>query len=149
MVAFSRCMRTHGASWFPDTLPGAGGSLPKLDLARLGVSVSGFVAPKGSCQHWVSSTTSTSIVGLEQCESSAVCLPAETQRLLNTGLRQARCMRAHGVPNWPDPAADSLGRVAFAISISRDGCDPNSPRLTHPEDQCLTGGVDAGWAVSP
>lgn len=149
MVAFSRCMRTHGVSRFPDPLPGTGGSLPKLDLARLGVSTSGFRAANRSCQQWVPGATSTSIVGLEQCESSAVCLPAETRRLLNAGLRVARCMRAQGVPNWPDPVADSLGRVAFAISISRDGFDPNSPQLSSRENACATGGVDVGWAVSP
>lgn len=149
MVAFSRCMRSHGVSRFPDPLPDTDGSLPKLDRKRQGASMSQFQAAKRSCRHWIPGTTSTSIVGLEQCEPSGICLPAETQRLLNAGLRMARCMRHHGVPNWPDPAADSAGRVAFPISLSRDGFDPNSPQLTHPENACLTGGVEVGWAVSP
>jgi hypothetical protein len=148
MVAFSRCMRSCGVARFPDPLPGAGGSLPKVDPKKdLGVSIARFQSAKRACQHWIPSTPG--IVAVGQCESSAVCLAAETARLLNAGLRMARCMRAHGVPSWPDPDADSLGRVAFPISISRDGFDPNSPQLSGKEDVCATGGIDVGWAVSP
>jgi hypothetical protein len=37
-------------------------------------------------------------------------------------------MRAHGVPNWPDPTTDpDSGFVEFVLSISRIGFDPHSP----------------------
>src|SRR6266568_4750991 len=48
----------------------------------------------------------------------------------------SHCMRSHGVPNWPDPAPDSLGRVAFPISISKDGFDPNTPQIGAKENEC-------------
>lgn len=38
-------------------------------------------------------------------------------------LKLARCMRAHGVPKFPDPPADGLFLNAFAAS----GVDPNTP----------------------
>lgn len=45
-------------------------------------------------------------------------------------------MRSHGVPNWPDPAADYLGRVAFPISISKDGFYANSPQIETTDNKC-------------
>jgi hypothetical protein len=53
------------------------------------------------------------------------------------------------VPNWPDPTIDSVGRPGFAISISKDGFNPDSQFLTQ-QDECgrLTGSP-APRAVSP
>ncbi len=50
------------------------------------------------------------------------------QQALNVMRKYARCMRAHGVPNFPDPTATD-GRVEFVISVSRDGFDPHSPQI--------------------
>ena len=51
-------------------------------------------------------------------------------------LQFARCMRAHGVPNWPDPTIDSQGRPVFAISISKDGFNPYSPPIWAKGNHC-------------
>jgi hypothetical protein len=37
----------------------------------------------------------------------------------------ARCMRHHGMPNFPDPTNDTHGRPVFNIHI-----DPNSPQIS-------------------
>jgi len=39
------------------------------------------------------------------------CPPALVQQMLNADLKLARCMRSHGVPNFPDPTTDSNGPV--------------------------------------
>ena len=142
-VAFSACMRTHGVPKFPDPLEG--GALQKTDPTTLGVSTSQFQAATRSCLHLLPARVSN--LALEQCQSAGACTAAETQRLLNAGLSMARCMRAHGLPNWPDPAADPLGRVAFPISIGRAGFDPRSPEMSSTENNCPN--VPVGFAISP
>jgi hypothetical protein len=41
------------------------------------------------------------------------------QQAVNAGREFARCMRSHGVPNWPDPTVDSEGRPLFNIRVPR------------------------------
>ena len=88
---------------------------------------------------------------LQQCEAAGICTRAETQLMLNAGLRFAACMRSHGLPKWPDPTSDSQGRVAFAISVSKDGFDPHSPRIEAKANECghLMPGGGVPLAVSP
>ena len=38
------------------------------------------------------------------------------QVLLTEGRKFAHCMRNHGVPNWPDPTIDSMGRPSFNVT---------------------------------
>jgi len=146
-VAFSHCMRSHGVPNFPD--PSSSGTLPKTSPQRLGVSDSQFQAAQGACQHLLPNTVNNS--QLEQCEAAGVCSRAETQQMLTAGLRFARCMRSHGLPTWPDPTTDSQGRVAFAISISKDGFDPHSHRIDPELNDCehLMPGGGVPLAVSP
>jgi hypothetical protein len=125
-------MRSHGVPNFPDPL--SNGELPKTSAQLLGVSISQFGAAQRACQHLLPTTVTNS--GLEQCEAAGVCSRAETQLMLNDGLRFARCMRSHGVTNWPDPSADSQGRVAFAISVSQDGFDPHSQQIEAKVNEC-------------
>jgi hypothetical protein len=48
-------------------------------------------------------------------------------------LKFARCMRSHGVPDWPDPALDR-GRAIFDPLTA--GIDPNSPQVSTKIDAC-------------
>jgi hypothetical protein len=141
---FANCMRSHGVSRFPD--PDSRGVLPKTDLQRLGVTSSQLNAAQRACQNLLPNGGS-----IEQCESAGVCSPVVTQQMLNAGLRFAQCMRSHGVQRWPDPTADSQGRVAFAISVSQNGFDPHSPQITNKVDECvhLMPGSSVPLAVSP
>ena len=146
-VAFASCMRSHGVPNFPD--PSGSGALPKTSPQRLKVSSSQFQTAQGACQHLLPSTVTNS--ALQQCEAAGICTRAETQLMLNAGLRFAACMRSHGLPKWPDPTSDSQGRVAFAISVSKDGFDPHSPRIEAKANECghLMPGGGVPLAVSP
>lgn len=93
-LAFSRCMRSHGVLSFPD--PGSGGGIPKIALQRLGVSLSRFQAAQQACRHLLPNGGS----GPSQ---------AQLQQSRSQALRFSRCVRAHGVPSFPDP--DSSGRI--------------------------------------
>jgi hypothetical protein len=49
---------------------------------------------------------------------------------VDQGLAYSSCMRAHGVPNFPDPVHGANGHV----SINLGAIDPNSPQA-HPDGQ--------------
>jgi hypothetical protein len=103
LVAFSRCVRSHGVASFPD--PQAGASNIKFPSAQqLRVSSSQLSAAETACQRLLP-------VGVDdQFPRSEVPL------LLRGMLPFSGCMRSHGVPNFPDPAVDSEGRPIFPLS---------------------------------
>jgi hypothetical protein len=156
-VRYSRCMRSHGVPSFPD--PDSSGSIPKGDAQSLGVSTSGYEAAETACRHLLP-TGGSFEQGALQCTLAADCPPAVVQQMTSAMTKFARCMRSHGVPNWPDPTLDPQGRPVFAISAGRDGFDPDSPQITGTDQECvrLTGqhtdasghgpGVDGPRAVS-
>jgi hypothetical protein len=93
-LAFSRCMRSNGVLSFPD--PNSAGVIPKVALQRLGVSSSRFESAQSACQHLLPNGGS----GPDQ---------AQLQQSRTQALRFSRCVRAHGVTNFPDP--DNTGRI--------------------------------------
>jgi hypothetical protein len=115
LVAYSHCMRSHGVPDFPD--PTSSGQLPKTDAQLLGVSNSQLQAARTACQHLI--PTGGSLQQREyQCMQNSDCPPALVQQMLNADLKLARCMRSHGVPNFPDPTTDSNGPI---FNISKAG----------------------------
>jgi hypothetical protein len=115
-LAFSRCVRSHGVPNYPD--PDSNGVLPKGDGPHFGVSNSQFQAADQACQHLLPSG-SLSAGSLRTCYLTGDCSPALVHQALTQGVKFARCMRAHGVPDWPDPSVDSEGRPLFDIQVPR------------------------------
>ncbi len=115
-VAYSACMRSHGVPNYPD--PDSNGQLPKETAQQLGVSPSQFNAAQRACQHLLPNTGSTGSFDQQeqQCYTAGNCPPALVQQMLTVGRKFARCMRSHGVSNWPDPTLDSQGRPFFNLS---------------------------------
>lgn len=111
-VAYSHCMRTHGVPNFPD--PAAQASLPKLTPQQLGVSTTSFQAAQRACQQKQQPTQ------------------AQQPKIMTALLSFARCMRAHGIPTWPDPTTDHTGQPVFNIP----GLDPTSPKISTTADAC-------------
>ncbi len=130
-VGFSRCMRSHDVPNFPD--PGSSGQIPKESAQHLGVSSSQFTAAQRACQHLLPTTGgSLTASSLQQCYLAGVCPQALVQQAVNAGLKFARCMRSHGVPNWPDPTIDSQGRPVFNITVPR----PPPPQVSTAINKC-------------
>ena len=111
-VAYSHCMRSHGVPGFPD--PASNGAIPKTSAQELGVSDSRFQAALSACQHLLPAATSSGQQA-QQCMQAGVCPQALVQQMLTADRSFARCMRSHGVPNWPDPIVDSEGRPVFNL----------------------------------
>ncbi len=112
-VAYSQCMRSNGVLNYPD--PGSGGQLPKGDAQHFGVSDSQYRAAQNACKHLLPTGGSFEDQA-RQCIQTGNCPPALVQQMLTAGRKFAQCMRAHGVPNWPDPIISSDGAPIFKVS---------------------------------
>ncbi len=150
-VAYSACMRAHGVPNFPD--PASGGQLPKADAHRLGVSSAALHASQQACRSELPNGGGTITAGsIDQCMSASVCPRDLVLQVLTEEQNFARCMRAHGVPNWPDASIDAQGRPVFAISISKLGFDPYSRQVWAQGNRCshlMPGLPGLPAAVSP
>jgi hypothetical protein len=107
-VAFSGCMRSRGVPNYPD--PDSSGQLPKGGAEQFGVSSSRYQAAQHACQQLL--PTGGSLHQQEyQCMQNSDCPSALVQQMLGADRKLARCMRSHGVPNFPDPTTDAHGPV--------------------------------------
>jgi hypothetical protein len=119
-VAYSQCMRAHGVPRYPD--PGSDGGVPKGSAQTFGVSDSVFQAAQNNCQHLLPTGGSLEQQA-RQCINAGDCPPALVQQILTAQRKFARCMRSHGVPNWPDPTIGRNGAPIFNLipaGISHD-----------------------------
>jgi hypothetical protein len=118
-VAYSRCVRAHGIPDFPD--PDSSGEISKQAIRQLNVSDSLLASATAACEN----------LNPNQPPSAA-----QQRQQLAEDVTFAQCMRAHGLPKFPDPTNDN-GHVAFAISVSQDGFDPHSPQVLAKAHECL------------
>jgi hypothetical protein len=130
LFAMSRCMRTHGVSNFPDPTRSAGGEglsvaiTPGDSTVTVGgIAFSGpaFTAAEKACHFGAYGSR-----------------PKLTEAQKEGMLKNAECMRTHGVPNFPDPTFPPGGgvRVATPGQINR-----NSPAFLAAAEACENVGV--------
>lgn len=110
--AYATCMRSHGVPTFPD--PNSKGQLDASKVANL-----------NSPQYRKAQEVCRSLAPSGQ--SHLTQGGSLTQQQLAQFLAFARCMRAHGVSNFPDPTAKGL---------SLSGVDPNTPRFQAAQRAC-------------
>jgi hypothetical protein len=123
MLAYARCMRSHGVPAFPD--PNGRGEIPKPQVVSARQSdPSRFDSANSACDHLLPS-------GGGNGET-----PADIARDWNQFRQFAQCMRDHGVPNWPGPTARSATDRRPAFSITAAGLDGNSSQLRAKAQQC-------------
>jgi hypothetical protein len=121
-VAYSACMRTHGVPNFPD--PDSNGR----------IVISSGVGPNGQ-RTGIDNTTPQFKAAQSACQKllpnggrPTAAQQAQNQQAM---LAFARCMRSHGVPNFPDPKAD--GELTMG---SRSGVDPDTPQFKAAQGAC-------------
>jgi hypothetical protein len=96
-LAFTKCMRSHGALGFPD--PTSQGT---ITVTQAMLNSTQIKTAASSCKNML--------------PRGAVQLPPALQRKLETqALQYAACMRSHGVPSFPDPIVHD-GAVGFRIA---------------------------------
>jgi hypothetical protein len=120
-LEFAQCVRTHGEPTWPDPTSGGTFSIGQIDIN----------APQYS----------TALKDCRSLDSSFLQIQLSTtqqQTLMRAALKEAACIRAHGIPNFPDPSVQEiksqLGAVVFALGGT--GLDPNSPFLQSAADAC-------------
>ena len=116
LARFAACIRAHGVPEFPD--PGRNGH---TSLGN-GIDPSSpqFQAAQKACQSLLPSGGSS----LATQAASGSISPDKQAQLL----RFARCMRGHGVPNYPDPTSQG---IALSQSV-----DPKSPQFQAATQAC-------------
>lgn len=131
-LEFARCMRSHGVSNFPDP-PSGGGLNLQVQKTPGGTSVNGREVNGPAFQS-----------AMQACRSY---LPngghptaAQTAKAKAQALAMSRCMRSHGVPNFPDPTFQSGpgGAVGVGIRLNGSGIDPNSPSFQAAQKACAS-----------
>jgi hypothetical protein len=119
-VAFAGCMRSHRVPNWPDPTSGGVFDKSKLGLQQLGASSSQVEAAQRACNHLLRNGGNGPNA-------------AQRQQVKAQGLEFSRCVRAHGVPNFPDPAGD--GRIPDPATV---GIDQGSPRFEAANRACGT-----------
>jgi hypothetical protein len=136
-VGYSQCMRSHGVPDFPD--PPSSGEVPKASTQQLGVSSSQLQAAQTACRDlYPNKGGSAGLLtkdSLGQCEETGDCPQSLVQAAMTALRTYARCMRSHGVPNWPDPTIDSEGRPGVNL-LHVQGFDPNSSQTSNIMQEC-------------
>ncbi|MHB1929129.1 MAG: hypothetical protein ACYCUG_06870, partial [Acidimicrobiales bacterium] len=102
-MAYASCMRSHGVPNFPD--PDSSGGISKQGVVSALQAVSSAQAQTAdnACNHLMPGA------GLSGQPSQTI-----TTQDQHYYLETAACVRAHGFPNFPDPAF-SGGSVSFQI----------------------------------
>ena len=115
---YAACMRSHGEPSFPDPVLrsqsvtfGAGPDIDQ-DSPR-------FVSATTTCKRLVPDGGAPS--------------PAQIQTMIAQMVKNAECMRAHGITNFPDPTVNVPGIIA---GFSLKGLDPNSPQFQGAQKAC-------------
>jgi hypothetical protein len=107
-LAFSKCMRAHGVTNFPDPSTSGGGVHVSISAGSgIDPQAPAFQAAQKSCQHLMPGG------GQPSAQASA---QAKAQ-LLQT----AECMRAHGITDFPDPqtgSPPSAGNYSAVLGIN-------------------------------
>jgi hypothetical protein len=132
-------MRSQGVPNYPD--PDSGGQLPKGDAQQFGVSTSQYQAAQQACQRLL--PTGGSLHQEEyQCMQNSDCPSALIQQMLAADRKLARCMRSHGVPNFPDPTTDSNGPVFNITNAGISDAASHTSQFEVKLDECsrLAGG---------
>jgi hypothetical protein len=97
--------------------------------------------PGGS---WATTLPCASRTWIRGTSSASTCSPngdsgptsAELQQSWSDMTNFARCMRSHGVPNWPDPTRYPAHPERPTFDLQPVGIDPRSPQISTQIHQC-------------
>jgi hypothetical protein len=98
-VAYAQCMRSHGVPDYPD--PDSQGQFPPIQEGRNGVSQQAVQSAQNACRN-LQPGGGPGTAGQQQAKPTQA-------------LNFSRCMRAHGVPDFPDPST-SNGGMGYNLS---------------------------------
>ncbi|HXR22927.1 MAG TPA: hypothetical protein VN786_10255 [Acidimicrobiales bacterium] len=120
---FVSCMRHHGVPNFPDLVMSANGSAVAVGPVSINKSSPAVQAARSDCQ---------SILPGGTAPSPTITITTKDQAAY---LKAAACMRAHGVPIFPDPVF-SGNSVSFPKPPGMNANIANSPTFLRAREIC-------------
>ena len=125
----AECLRQHGISNFADPVLGANGQVftdlrglenPNLAESTVDAALEACRDPLGAA-NWNPNE-----------------LPPAPAALVEAGVRAAACMRAHGLPNYKDPTANSVYTPGHGFGMSPDDLPPGADKTTPAVHEAMT-----------
>lgn len=112
-LAYAQCMRNHGEPGFPDpTSQGA------ITYGPIDIHSPQYLSANKTCEHLLGSQPMTA---------------AQKREHVSQALKYSACMRAHGMPNFPDPIIVQGGK---AVGFRMSGIDQSSPQFQSAQQAC-------------
>jgi hypothetical protein len=114
-LEYAQCMRTHGVPNFPDPTRNSINPIKDFDLQGIDLSSPQYTAADKACSHLL--------------PNGGQRTSADNQQQLANLLKQAHCMRSHGISDYPDPTVSANGSVSPGLLQGGPNSDlnPNNP----------------------
>lgn len=132
-LAWAECLRAHGIPNFPDPLSGHEAQFPDSAGPIFNSHSPAVLTAEQACK------------GLHAALVGANPGPSPNQNA--AFLTFSRCMRAHGVPNYPDPTSGKNGRP-IGPDLSSVGIDTQSPAFVSAAKACNGHGIPLGSGLA-
>jgi hypothetical protein len=123
LVAFAQCMRAHGVTDYPDS----GAPTDAAPGSDLNPDNPTYQSARQACEYL------HPVIHVNQSQAA---------QNLAAALNFAKCMRQHGITNYPDPGPHSGPNGGEGINLS--GIDINSPRFKAAQQACRQYQVPSG-----
>jgi hypothetical protein len=118
---FAACMRKYGVPNFPD--PSSTGAISIGPSSGVDPGSPKFQSAQAKCRKLL--------------PNGGQPTPAQIAKAQAAALSFSKCMRSHGVPNFPDPTFSSSGGIGIKIQAgSKSGLDPNNPTFKTAQQAC-------------
>jgi hypothetical protein len=131
-LAYSKCMRAHGISDFPDPNSSGDIALNAQPGSDIDPNNPKYQAADRTCKPLMPDSGP----------------PASPEKIKDANLKYARCMRSHGISDFPDPRPDGTLQVQ---NQPGGDLDANNPQYKKADDACkqhlLGGGAGSGTST--
>ena len=150
-LKFSQCMRANGVPSFPDPGSGSGGG---IQISASKTSGSGNTMTVNG----VSVNAPAFQAALQKCQKDIPHRPPSASQVAqreSKAISLAKCMRAHGVPTYPDPRiVTGPGAIGIRIGFGLSSGIRQSPAFQQAQQECSSflsflGGAGSGAAAPP
>ena len=125
MLKYAKCMRDHGVNMPDPQFDSNGGGTVRIEQ-RGGKEADPAKAraAENACRHFQDEVKPPPMSEKQQAE------------MRKRALANSKCMRDHGIANFPDPQFGTDGRMTMEIKKG-SGFDPNSPKFQAAQKACM------------
>jgi hypothetical protein len=124
-IAYSRCMRSHGVSSFPD---------PTVSRSHARVGIGLHIPDRVSASPAYTTAAHACEKLAPDSEGGGGAAAPITAQQHREIVRFAACMRSHGVRNFPDPNAEGTFQLGSDVN-------PDAPAFTAASQACQVSGM--------